>query len=162
MVGRVCTMRLFNRIFGIKPARDAPKLERLLWFRGYYLRWLPLTVLAIAALSVIASHWWIPVVAALLWIAGFSRVGRPSYAPEMPEEGKPRRGRVVASILTVVSGCLAFVVIRGLVVAAEGAHDSWQFWPVIAFFGLVSWRTGQSAVRRWRRIRRERSHHELP
>ena len=43
-------MRLFDRIFGIKPGRDAPKLERLLWFRGYYLRNLPLVAFAIGAL----------------------------------------------------------------------------------------------------------------
>jgi ABC-type dipeptide/oligopeptide/nickel transport system permease subunit len=69
-------MRLFNRIFGVKPGRDAPKLERLLWFRGYYLRNLPLMVLVLGvlALSLGSSQWWIAVVLALTWIAGFARL----------------------------------------------------------------------------------------
>jgi hypothetical protein len=70
-------MRLFNRVFGIKPGRDVPKLERLLWFRGYYLRNLPLMALAIvvlAALVLSSSDWWIGVVVALPWIAGFARL----------------------------------------------------------------------------------------
>jgi hypothetical protein len=67
-------MRLFDRIFGIKPGRDAPKLERLLWFRGYYLRNLPLVAFAIGALALVLSpsYWWIAVIAALPWIAGFA------------------------------------------------------------------------------------------
>ena len=70
-------MRLFNRVFGIKPGQDAPKLERLLWFRGYYLRNLPLMTLAIVALTALflsSSDWWIAVVVALPWIAGFARL----------------------------------------------------------------------------------------
>ena len=49
-------MRLFDRIFGIKPGRDAPKLERLLWFRGYYLRNLPLVAFAIGALALVQRN----------------------------------------------------------------------------------------------------------
>ncbi len=63
------------------------------------------------------------------------------------------RAIVAPLLLTAISAYLAFVVIRGLVLAAEGAHDSWQFWPVIAFFSLVSWRAGKSAARRWRQLR---------
>jgi hypothetical protein len=78
---------------------------------------------------------------------------KPPRAGESNRVRSARQGRVFASILTVVSGYLAFVVIRGIVLAAEGAHDSWQFWPVIAVFVLIAWRTGQAAVRRWRQIR---------
>jgi hypothetical protein len=69
-------MRLFNRIFGVKPGRDAPKLERLLWFRGYYLRNLPLTVLGIAAVWLLlgASQRWIAPLILLPWVAGFARL----------------------------------------------------------------------------------------
>jgi len=41
-------MRAFNRYYGVKPGRDAPKLQRLLWFRGYYLRGFPFSMLALA------------------------------------------------------------------------------------------------------------------
>jgi len=37
-------MPVFNRYFGVKPGPDAPKLDRLLWFRGYYLKNFPLYV----------------------------------------------------------------------------------------------------------------------
>jgi hypothetical protein len=69
-------MRLFNRIFGTKPGRNAPKLERLLWFRGYYLRNLPLAALAIGALALFmsSSYWWITIIVALPWLAGFARL----------------------------------------------------------------------------------------
>jgi uncharacterized membrane protein YdbT with pleckstrin-like domain len=69
-------MRLFNRIFGVKPGRDAPRLERLRWFRGYYLRNLPLTALAVAALALLLkpSQLWIAAVIMLPWTAGFTRL----------------------------------------------------------------------------------------
>ena len=69
-------MRLFNRIFGVKPGRNAPRLERLLWFRGYYLRNLPLAALAIGALALFLkpSHLWIVAIIALPWAAGFTRL----------------------------------------------------------------------------------------
>jgi hypothetical protein len=52
--------RWFVRIYGPKPGRGAPKLERLLWFRGYYLRSFPLSVLAVVVLVVLlgGSLWW--------------------------------------------------------------------------------------------------------
>ena len=69
-------MRLFDRIFGIKPGRDAPKLERLLWFRVYYLRNRPLVAFALGAAALVlgSSYWWITVIAALAWIVGFARL----------------------------------------------------------------------------------------
>jgi uncharacterized membrane protein YdbT with pleckstrin-like domain len=69
-------LRLFNAIYGIKPRRDAPRMERLLWFRGYYLRNLPLAVVAIGALALFlsASQWWIAVVVMLPWVVGFARL----------------------------------------------------------------------------------------
>ena len=69
-------MRLFNRIFGVKPGRDAPRVERLRWFRGYYLRNLPLMALAIGALALVLkpSHLWIAAVIVLPWVAGFTRL----------------------------------------------------------------------------------------
>jgi hypothetical protein len=68
-------MRLFNLIYGIKPGRDAPRLERLRWFRGYYLRNLPLAAFAIGALVALnLSYWWIAAVIMLPWVAGFGRL----------------------------------------------------------------------------------------
>jgi hypothetical protein len=64
-------MRLFNRIFGVKPGRDAPKLERLLWFRRYYVRNLPLTVMGVALVASFLSLW-IVAIFALPWLAGFA------------------------------------------------------------------------------------------
>jgi hypothetical protein len=67
---------LFNRIFGVKPARDAPLLARLIWFRGYYLRMLPLTVLALVACGFVLSGSLrlIAAVLALPWLLGFARL----------------------------------------------------------------------------------------
>jgi hypothetical protein len=66
----------FNRIYGVKPGRDAPKLDRLLWFRSYYLRNLPLTVVGIVVLALLlgpSSHWLLAVIA-LPWVLGFARL----------------------------------------------------------------------------------------
>jgi hypothetical protein len=65
-------MRLFNRIYGVAPGRDAPKLDRLLWFRSYYLRNLPLMAIGIGAVSL--WHWWLAVLFLLPWLAGFARL----------------------------------------------------------------------------------------
>jgi hypothetical protein len=70
-------MRLFNRIFDTFPRASASKLERLLWFRGYYLRGLPLLALgigAVLALGVNAPHLWIAALAMLPWVVGFARL----------------------------------------------------------------------------------------
>jgi hypothetical protein len=58
--------RLFDGFFGVKPRRDAPKLDRLLWFRGYYLRPLPVIVVVWVYLLVVDNVSWIlPAVLAL-------------------------------------------------------------------------------------------------
>lgn len=65
-------MRLFNRIYGVMPGRDA-KLERLLWFRGYYLRNLPLTALGVVGLSLLLRSWLVGLIL-LPWLVGFARL----------------------------------------------------------------------------------------
>jgi hypothetical protein len=67
------TQSIFNRWFGVKPGLDAPKLERLLWFRNYYLRSLPLMALGIVIVVVFLPTW-ILVVVALPWLLGFARL----------------------------------------------------------------------------------------
>jgi hypothetical protein len=64
---------IFDRVFGVKPGPEAPKLERLLWFRGYYLRNLALAVPATIAVLVFLPPW-IVVVVALPWLLGFARL----------------------------------------------------------------------------------------
>ncbi|MEA2215010.1 MAG: hypothetical protein QOK19_571 [Solirubrobacteraceae bacterium] len=65
---------IFDRVFGVKPGRDAPKLDRLLWFRSYYLRTLPLNLLGIVVVVLFLPPW-IVVVVALPWLLGFARLG---------------------------------------------------------------------------------------
>jgi hypothetical protein len=69
------TQPIFDRIFGVKPGSDAPRLDRLLWFRGYYLRWLPLTAF-VMALGLVLVAWspWVVAVLALPWLYGFARL----------------------------------------------------------------------------------------
>jgi hypothetical protein len=43
-------------MFGVKPGPDAPKLERLLWFRSYYLRNLALMALGIVVVLLFSRH----------------------------------------------------------------------------------------------------------
>ena len=66
--------RVFNRIFGVKPGPGAPKLDRLLWFRGYYLRNLALMVPLLALMTAFLTSWrWIVIaVAAVSWGLGFT------------------------------------------------------------------------------------------
>jgi hypothetical protein len=64
---------VFNRVFGVKPGPDAPKLERLLWFRSYYLRSLPLTLLGVAVVIPFFPSW-IAVIVTLPWLLGFTRL----------------------------------------------------------------------------------------
>ena len=66
-------MAAFNRYFGVKPGRDAPQLQRLSWFRGYYLKSLPLYLVLLPLLW----SWLSPWLAALFmvpWLAGFLRL----------------------------------------------------------------------------------------
>ncbi len=75
---------IFDRVFGVKPGGDAPKLERLLWFRRYYLRNL---VLMAPALFLVTLFWpvWAAAVLALPWLLGFARLNL-----EIRREHRPR------------------------------------------------------------------------
>lgn len=64
---------IFNRVFGVKPGPEAPKLDRLLWFRRYYLRNLGLIAVAIIAVLVYFPPWIVVVVLAP-WLMGFARL----------------------------------------------------------------------------------------
>jgi hypothetical protein len=82
-MGRI--VPIFSRLFGVKPAPDAPKLERLLWFRGYYLRNLVL-VAPVAVLVLAFLPPWILALLMLPWLLGFARL-----TAELRQER--RRGR---------------------------------------------------------------------
>jgi len=64
---------IFNRVFGVQPGPDAPKLDRLLWFRSYYLRSLGLMAVGIAAVIVWLPLWLVAVVV-LPWLVGFAQL----------------------------------------------------------------------------------------
>jgi hypothetical protein len=64
---------IFDRVFGVQPGPDAPKLDRLLWFRRYYLRNLALMVPASVVVLLFLPPW-IVVVVALPWLLGFARL----------------------------------------------------------------------------------------
>jgi uncharacterized membrane protein YdbT with pleckstrin-like domain len=64
---------IFRRLYGVAPGSEAPKLERLLWFRGYYLRNLGLMALGIVFLVLFLPPWIIAVVL-MPWIVGFARL----------------------------------------------------------------------------------------
>lgn len=66
---------LSTRLFGSAPVKEAPKIERLEWLRGVYVRMLPLN-LAAFAVAFLASGW--PTLAplligagALMWLQGW-------------------------------------------------------------------------------------------
>ena len=64
---------MFDRAFGVKPGRSAPKLDRLLWFRGYYLRNLSFIIVVVwALLLVVRVSLVFLAVIALPWILGFA------------------------------------------------------------------------------------------
>jgi hypothetical protein len=72
-------LRYFNRLYGVKPGRDAPKLERLLWFRRYYLRSLVLLAPLLLVLLLSASPTFTLIVVAVSmtpWCLGFARIHR--------------------------------------------------------------------------------------
>ncbi len=66
-------LSIFNRVYGVKPGRDAPPLERALWFRGYHLRNLalaaPACVLVLAFLPA-----WVLLIVLLPTLLGFIRL----------------------------------------------------------------------------------------
>jgi uncharacterized membrane protein YdbT with pleckstrin-like domain len=64
---------IFSRVFGVIPGPDAPRLDRLLWFRRYYLRNLPLMALGIVIVVLFLPPW-IVVIVALPWLVGFARL----------------------------------------------------------------------------------------
>ena len=59
-------------------------------------------------------------------------------------------------MLTAFCLYTAFVVVRALVLAAEGAHDRWQFWPVLVLISWIGVWSGIVALRKWRRIAAQR------
>ena len=64
---------IFNRVFGVKPGPDAPTLDRLLWFRGYYLRNLALMAVGIVLVLLFFPPW-VVVLIASPWLIGFGRL----------------------------------------------------------------------------------------
>ena len=64
---------IFRRVFGVKPGPDAPKLDRLLWFRGYYLRNLAPMAVGIVLVLLFLPPWIILLVASP-WLIGFGRL----------------------------------------------------------------------------------------
>jgi hypothetical protein len=72
--------------------------------------------------------------------------------------GRRRQPRLLlgAILLTAVSGYTVFAIVRALVLAAEGARDSWYIWPALLLLGLIARWTGTFAIRLWRRIAADR------
>ncbi len=66
--------RIFDRFYGVKPGRNARKLDRLIWFRGYYLRNLPVIVVGWIFLLALHTSWVLLAVIALPWVLGFARL----------------------------------------------------------------------------------------
>lgn len=69
-----------------------------------------------------------------------------------PERDRPRLRALGAVVLTAFCLYTAFVVVRALVLAAEGAHNRWQFWPVLVAIGWTGLWSGIFALRKWRRL----------
>jgi hypothetical protein len=69
---------LGRRFTGTPPCKDAPKKELLLWLRRYYIRLLPLNLVAfIAVVMYLPTPWaWaVPAAGGLLWLQGFASLG---------------------------------------------------------------------------------------
>jgi hypothetical protein len=64
-------MSIFNRIYGVKPGRDAPPLERAYWFRRYYFVNLALAVPACVLVLVFLPAW-VLVIVLLPTLVGWS------------------------------------------------------------------------------------------
>ena len=73
-----------------------------------------------------------------------------------PERHRPRLRALGAIVLTAFCLYAAFVVVRALVLVAEGARDRWQFWPALVVIGWIGVWAGIVALRKWRRIAVER------
>jgi len=65
--------RVFNRVYGVKPGRNAPPLERAYWFRRYYFVNLALAVPA-CILVVVLLPPWVLVVVLLPTLVGWLRL----------------------------------------------------------------------------------------
>jgi hypothetical protein len=66
--------RAGRRFVGTPPPTEAPKKEHLLFLRRYYLRMLPLALVAYAAVAIVLPTpwaWAVPVGGTLLWLQGF-------------------------------------------------------------------------------------------
>lgn len=83
--------RLFDRFFGVKPGRDAPKLDRLLWFRGYYLRPLPAIVVVWALLLALHVSWALLAVIWVPWLLGFALLNAEIRHERRPPPGVSRK-----------------------------------------------------------------------
>jgi hypothetical protein len=68
------------------------------------------------------------------------------------ERDRPRLRLLGAVLLTAVCLYTAFVVVRALVFAAEGARDRWQAWLVLVAIGWTGLWAGIFALRKWRRL----------
>jgi uncharacterized membrane protein YdbT with pleckstrin-like domain len=77
-------MSIFTRVYGVKPDRDAPPLERAYWFRRYYFVNLALAVPA-CVLVVVFLPAWVLVIVLLPTLVGWSRL-----AVEIKRERKRR------------------------------------------------------------------------
>jgi hypothetical protein len=72
-MGRI--LPIFNRrVFGVKPGRDAPKLDRLRWYRRYYLVNLAIIVPAAVWIAIYLPSWIFVVLVGLPWLLGFIRL----------------------------------------------------------------------------------------
>jgi hypothetical protein len=69
-----------------------------------------------------------------------------------PEQDRQRLLALGAVLLTAFCLYTAFVVVRALVLVAEGARDRWQFWPVLVAIGWTGFWAGIFALRKWRRL----------
>jgi hypothetical protein len=61
-----------------------------------------------------------------------------------------------AIALTAVCLYSIFVVVRALVLVAEGTRDRWQFWPALIAIGWTGLWSGIFAMRKWRRLAADR------
>jgi hypothetical protein len=67
------------RIIGTPPGAGAPRKERLLWLRRYYLRMVPLALAGYVLVAVFLPApwaWAVPAGGALLWMQGFASLSR--------------------------------------------------------------------------------------
>ena len=88
--------------------------------------------------------------------AGAKRPLRYRGANLRSERDRQRLRVFGALVLTAFCLYTAFVVVRALVLVAEGARDRWQFWPALLVIGWIGVWAGIVALRKWRRIAAQR------